>query len=83
MGVTIILFLNQSILSVYAQSKELKDIGDITINDPNLKVELVNDEVIAPTSMAFLGPDDFWYWEKMAQLIGLQMVKCSQNHYFN
>ena len=59
MGVTIILFLNQSILSVYAQSKELKDIGDITINDPNLKVELVNDEVIAPTSMAFLGPDDF------------------------
>jgi aldose sugar dehydrogenase len=54
-----ILLLNQSILNVYAQSKELQNIGDITINDPNLKVELVTDEVIAPTSMAFLGPNDF------------------------
>jgi glucose/arabinose dehydrogenase len=59
-GITIILLLNQSILNVYAQSKKQpNNIGDITINDPNLKVELVTDEVIAPTSMAFLGPDDF------------------------
>ena len=58
-SVTIILLLNPSI-NVYAQSKkQSQSIGDITINDPNLKVELVNDEVIAPTSMAFLGPDDF------------------------
>lgn len=57
--IAIILLLNQSILEVYAQSKELQNIGDITINDPNLKVELVTDEVIAPTSMAFLGPNDF------------------------
>jgi glucose/arabinose dehydrogenase len=59
-GITIILLLNQSILNIYAQSKKQpNNIGDITINDPNLKVELVTDEVIAPTSMAFLGPDDF------------------------
>ena len=58
-SVTIILLLNPSI-NVYAQSKkQSQSIGDITINDPNLKVELVNDEVIASTSMAFLGPDDF------------------------
>src|SRR5918995_5409184 len=58
-NVTIILLLNPSI-NVYAQSKkQSQSIGDITINDPNLKVELVNDEVIAPTSMAFLGPNDF------------------------
>ncbi len=58
-SVTIILLLNTSI-NVYAQSKkQSQSIGDITINNPNLKVELVNDEVIAPTSMAFLGPDDF------------------------
>src|ERR671923_732208 len=54
-----ILLLNQSILNVYAQSKELQNIGDITINDPNLKVELVTDEIKPPTSMAFLGPNDF------------------------
>src|SRR5918999_2870797 len=57
--IAIILLLNQSILNVYAHSKELQNIGDITINDPNLKVELVNDEIKLPTSMAFLGPNDF------------------------
>jgi aldose sugar dehydrogenase len=59
--ITIILLLNQSIPNVYAQSKVLQNqnIGDITLNDPNLKVELVTDEVIAPTSMAFIGPNDF------------------------
>lgn len=62
--IAIILLLNQNILEVYAQSKELQNIGDITINDPNLKVELVTDEVIAPTSMAFLSPNDFLILEK-------------------
>src|ERR671921_2874923 len=59
--ITIILLLNQGILNVYAQSKVVQNqtIGDITLSDPNLKVELVTDEVISPTSMAFLGPNDF------------------------
>ena len=59
--ITIILLLNQGILNVYAQSKVVQNqtIGDITLSDPNLKVELVTDEVISSTSMAFLGPNDF------------------------
>ena len=35
-----------------------------TINDPNLKTEVVFEGLESPTSMAFLGPDDFLVLEK-------------------
>jgi aldose sugar dehydrogenase len=36
----------------------------IIINDPNLKAELVSDELERPTTMAFLGPNDILVLEK-------------------
>ena len=38
--------------------------GQQTINDPNLRAELVFEGLKSPTSMAFLGEDDFLVLEK-------------------
>jgi aldose sugar dehydrogenase len=57
--IIIILLLSQSNFNIHAQSKQPQNIDDITLYDPNLKVELVTDKVKDPTSMAFLGPNDF------------------------
>src|SRR5215212_9525304 len=37
---------------------------NITLYDPNLKIELVASGLDFPTTMAFLGPDDFFILEK-------------------
>src|SRR5215204_7010034 len=57
--IIVISLLTQTNFNIYAQSKQPQSIGDITVYDPNLTVELVTDEVKSPTSMAFLGPNDF------------------------
>ena len=57
--IIVISLLNQTNFNIYAQSKQPQSIGDITVYDPNLTVELVTDEIKSPTSMAFLGPNDF------------------------
>ena len=37
---------------------------DIVLSDPKLKIELVASRLDFPTTMAFLGPDDFLILEK-------------------
>jgi aldose sugar dehydrogenase len=39
------------------------------INDPNLKLELVSEELQQPTQMAFLGPDDILVLEKASGIV--------------
>ena len=51
--------------NIYAQQNSPSD-GDesIILSDPNLKIELVASGLDFPTTMAFLGPDDFLILEK-------------------
>jgi aldose sugar dehydrogenase len=58
----IILF---SFCNIYAQqAKQPLSEENIIIHDPNLKIELVASGLDFPTTMAFLGPDDFLILEK-------------------
>ena len=51
--------------NVYAQQeKQNLDAENIILYDPNLKIELVTSGLDFPTTMAFLGPDDFLILEK-------------------
>jgi glucose/arabinose dehydrogenase len=55
--------------NVYAQQQPTQQPSliseeNITIYDPNLKIELVTSGLDFPTTMAFLGPDDFLILEK-------------------
>ena len=54
-----------SFCNIYAQQNSPSD-GDesIILSDPNLKIELVASGLDFPTTMAFLGPDDFLILEK-------------------
>ncbi|MGN6633147.1 MAG: PQQ-dependent sugar dehydrogenase, partial [Nitrososphaeraceae archaeon] len=68
---TIFLLLNNSILSynfhdhaAAAYVKATQAIGGPTFNDPNLKAQTIFSGLHIPTSMAFLGPDDFLVVEK-------------------
>jgi aldose sugar dehydrogenase len=79
-SISIIIFLSLSIIlsfaifnftlcdnNVYAQKQQGKQhLGaeNITLYDPNLKIELVTSGLDFPTTMAFLGPDDFLILEK-------------------
>ena len=51
--------------NVYAQAgKQHLGVENITLYDPNLKIELVTSGLDFPTTMAFLGQDDFLILEK-------------------
>src|SRR5215203_3258377 len=59
--------LLSSFCHVYAQQNEpVDDSSDesIILSDPKLKIELVTSGLDFPTTMAFLGPDDFLILEK-------------------
>ena len=54
-----------SFYNVYAQvAKQHLGVENITLYDPNLKIELVTSGLDFPTTMAFLGQDDFLILEK-------------------
>ena len=53
---------------IYAQQSQ-QPLGEenITVYDPNLKIELVAAGLNFPTTMAFLGPDDFLILENLVR----------------
>ncbi len=56
-----------SFYNIYAQQQDQQQLlseENITLYDPNLKIELVVSGLDFPTTMAFLGPDDFLILEK-------------------
>src|SRR5215218_11424421 len=53
-----------SICNIYAQQNQSLVAENITLFDPNLKIELVASGLDFPTTMAFLGQDDFLILEK-------------------
>jgi glucose/arabinose dehydrogenase len=53
-----------SFCNIYAQQNQPLIAENITLFDPNLKIELVASGLDFPTTMAFLGPDDFLILEK-------------------
>jgi aldose sugar dehydrogenase len=50
--------------NIYAQQNQPMVAENITLFDPKLKIELVTSGLDFPTTMAFLGPDDFLILEK-------------------
>ena len=60
-----IIFLIDNFDNIYAQhSQQPLSKENITLFDPTLKIELVSSGLDFPTTMAFLGPDDFLILEK-------------------
>ena len=60
-----IIFLIDNFDSIYAQhSQQPLSKENITLFNPTLKIELVSSGLDFPTTMAFLGPDDFLILEK-------------------
>src|SRR5215210_7548269 len=57
-------FILSSFCHVYAQQNQPIDGESIILSDPKLKIELVTSGLDFPTTMAFLGPDDFLILEK-------------------
>ena len=55
-----------SFYNIYAQQQTSQPLSEekITLFDPTLKIELVTSGLDFPTTMAFLGPDDFLILEK-------------------
>src|SRR5215218_4437177 len=53
-----------SICNIYAQQNQPLVAENITLFDPNLKIELVTSGLDFPTTMAFLDQDDFLILEK-------------------
>ena len=49
---------------IYAQQNQPLNAENIVLSDPKLKIELVASGLDFPTTMAFLGPDDFLILEK-------------------
>src|ERR671918_142652 len=49
---------------IYAQQNQPLNGENIVLSDPKLKIELVVSGLDFPTTMAFLGPDDFLILEK-------------------
>ncbi|HEX6294654.1 MAG TPA: PQQ-dependent sugar dehydrogenase [Nitrososphaeraceae archaeon] len=60
----IIFFSYSNIHAQQQQQNQPQGIDGITLSDPNLKLELVTSGLDFPTTMAFLGPDDFLILEK-------------------
>jgi aldose sugar dehydrogenase len=50
--------------NIYAQQNQPLAAENIVLSDPKLKIELVTSGLDFPTTMAFLGPDDFLILEK-------------------
>lgn len=58
-------FILVSYSDIYSQEEsEIKSINEIYLSDPNLKVEVVASGLDFPTTMAFLGHNDFLILEK-------------------
>jgi aldose sugar dehydrogenase len=53
-----------SFCNIYAQQNQPLAAENIVLSDPKLKIELVTSGLDFPTTMAFLGPDDFLILEK-------------------
>ncbi len=53
-----------SFCNIYGQQNQPSDDEGIVLSDPKLKLELVTSGLDFPTTMAFLGPDDFLILEK-------------------
>jgi aldose sugar dehydrogenase len=53
-----------SFCNIYGQQNQPSDGEGIVLSDPRLKLELVTSGLDFPTTMAFLGPDDFLILEK-------------------
>ena len=53
-----------SFCNIYGQQNQPNDGEGIVLSDPKLKLELVTSGLDFPTTMAFLGPDDFLILEK-------------------
>ncbi|MGE5781270.1 MAG: hypothetical protein ACM31J_00235, partial [Nitrososphaerales archaeon] len=65
-------FLLFSFCNIYAQSQNEPIVSDgegIVLSDPKLKLELVASGLDFPTTMAFLGPNDFLILEKDTGLV--------------
>ena len=65
LSITFLVFFSYS--NIHAQQQEQNQpqgVDEITLLDPNLKLELVTSGLDFPTTMAFLGPDDFLILEK-------------------
>jgi glucose/arabinose dehydrogenase len=66
LSIALIIFFSYS--NIHAQQQQQQNqpqgIDGITLSDPNLKLELVTSGLDFPTTMAFLGPDDFLILEK-------------------
>ncbi|HSF49748.1 MAG TPA: PQQ-dependent sugar dehydrogenase [Nitrososphaeraceae archaeon] len=62
--ILLVFFSYSNIHAQQEQQKEAQGIDGITLSDPNLKLELVISGLDFPTTMAFLGPDDFLILEK-------------------
>src|SRR5919107_3828097 len=58
------LLLLFSFCYIYAQQNQPLNGENIVLSDPKLKIELVTSGLDFPTTMAFLGPDDFLILEK-------------------
>ena len=59
------LIINFDYFTVHAEKSDpFSSTEGIITHDPNLKVELVVNNLDFPTSMAFIGPDDFLILEK-------------------
>ena len=62
-----VLFLNTTLIPSSSTSATIlhEEVMDVpTVNDDNLRVELVSSGLDFPTSMAFLGPEDILVLEK-------------------
>jgi glucose/arabinose dehydrogenase len=68
LSIVLVLFTFSINVYVYAQQEQGKQqplaAENITLYDPNLKIELITSGLDFPTTMAFLGPDDFLILEK-------------------
>jgi len=63
LSITLFVFFSYS--NIYAQQQnEPQSNNGIVLSDPNLKLELVTSDLDFPTTMAFLGQDDFLILEK-------------------
>src|SRR5215211_145337 len=70
MATTVIInFDGMFISNVNGQSLEKESEGSIVFKDPKLKAELVVSGLEFPTSMAFIGKDDFLILEKETGLV--------------
>ena len=61
-----------SFCNIYAQQNQPNGDESIVLSNPKLKIELVVSGLNFPTTMAFLGPDDFLILEKAGTVTSYQ-----------